>query len=197
MRINIILILSTVILACNSQKKTIDSDPKNEVEELDLSNLEDDSTLLELPVEIELNCEFTAKDNWRDYSFEKDVKKVLAVEYFSVRRGRPEGEILVGDSLITERFNHVVELNADQKLSVKQIFQGYEAGDVYRNSCYEPRHCIYFLGDNDRIIGYLELCFACREYLTSHRDDFDFICDKQWETLKLFLQSIGMTKFYH
>lgn len=188
----ITILLPLMQLACGSVKKT-------EIVSIESTQNtpEQDSIRAIIQAMLVDSCIFVEKEIWLPFPFETQLKKVVAVEYLNVSQGRETSELTVGDSLVTTRFSKIVELNDTQTQQIKEIFQGYENGKYFRGACYEPRHCLYFLDENDRILSFFEICFACNVYLTSHRDVFSIGCNAQMKTLKYLFQSVGMTKFEH
>jgi hypothetical protein len=188
---NITLMLWQCAVHDNPIEKEV-SETEYVVEDLDLSTMEEDSTLMEEEAEIE--CTFETLDVWPDFPFQDSLEQVVIVQYSAVRRGKPAGEMELDVSLLTDRFVKLVELGEEEIQQIKEIFNGYLDGEYSSARCYEPRHCIYFLGKNDKILGFFEVCFACRTYLTSHKEYFKFKCNRQLNVLKFLFQGLGFTK---
>src|SRR5690606_29808154 len=117
---------------------------------------------------------------------EADLKKVSIVEYKTVNGYSDTYHFNLGDSLVSEVYSKVVDLNNEEVNQIKGIFQGFVNGTNSQSGCYEPRHCIYFVNDRNIILAYVEICFVCSQIRASHSDYFKIICSKQLTTLKYF-----------
>jgi len=60
--------------------------------------------------------------------------------------------------------------------------------------CYDPRNAILFIGEDGKVIEWLEYCFTCSGYRKSSRKiaGYDF-CDEKYEMLRKFFFDRGLT----
>ena len=83
-------------------------------------------------------------------------------------------------------------LNKEQIYKLKTRFENCESEFSEIMLCYMPRHIIVFYNEDDKIIGYIEICFDCNQAYSSENLEFLAECILRQE--KLF-KEFGITYF--
>ena len=107
-------------------------------------------------------------------------KNMLASRYL-------KDEITLTDSQIDELTEILYNYNYSTGLKLWTISHG---------SCYEPRHSIVFLNSSDKVFGYFEICFECRNATTLPAgENIGTFCADKYELLKDYFKSAGVQFF--
>lgn len=156
----------------------------------------------ETPSEYQDPCETRMSEPIK-FPFEDSLDKVLVVSYEFPRSGYgllPEerekfttNEILGEDGKIGFNvFQEQIELNSGQIDMLKDSVFNYNGDYLLGADCYRPRNCVYFLDQNELVLGYLEICFECSNTLSSH-DELEINCENQLSALNDLLIEFGLT----
>lgn len=85
-------------------------------------------------------------------------------------------------------YDEVATLKPSQINQLTDIFFNYgyrnEQGIISVEACYMPRNVIFFLDKSNKIIAYLELCFACNNYRVSNNEIDLGHCRKKMDLIK-------------
>lgn len=107
-------------------------------------------------------------------------KNMLASQYL-------KDEVTLTDSQIDELTEILYNYNYSKDLKV--------FGSTH-NDCYEPRHSIIFLNSSDKVFGYFEICFECKNSTTlPSGENMGKFCSNKYELLKNFFKSAGVQFF--
>lgn len=101
------------------------------------------------------------------------------------------------DTINFKEFEQVEKLNLSQIEKLTDIILNYShKGKVYAMSntmCYEPRNAFIFLDRNDKVLGFIEICFGCDHLRTSDkRIDIGDYCEQKYELLKDIFRESGI-----
>lgn len=101
------------------------------------------------------------------------------------------------DTINLKEFEEVKKLNLSQIEQLTDIILNYShKGKVYTVSdvkCYEPRNAIIFLDSNDKVLGFIEICFGCDHLRTSDkRIDIGDYCTQKYDLIKDIFRESGI-----
>jgi hypothetical protein len=101
------------------------------------------------------------------------------------------------DTINHKEFEQVVKLNLSQIEKLTDIILNYShKGKFYAISdakCYEPRNAILFLDKNDKVLGFIEICFGCDHLRTSDkRIDIGDYCTQKYDLIKDIFRESGI-----
>jgi hypothetical protein len=66
-------------------------------------------------------------------------------------------------------------------------------GEVEVTMCYDPRNAIVFLGKDEKIIGYIEICFECHDFRRQGNNiKLGAFCDEKFEMLRQIFMAAGV-----
>lgn len=102
------------------------------------------------------------------------------------------------ENLILNEITEIITLNNNQIDSLTNILYNYDyknnVGTIVYN-CFNPRHAIVFLDEQDKILNYLEICFECKGYYKSdEKIKVGNFCEGKYNLLKLFFEQVGIKK---
>lgn len=161
----------------------------------------DDNSIFAEPSTNEL-CLYSKSKYSRDSIFPfnlADKIEIIAYDSNFFQAGRIHGLKKIKQSLSKNRYGITqrIILNSGQKDTLFSIFHDYKAGNnsaIAVAACYEPHHAILFY-NNNRLIEYLELCFACsRRYKIDSRSDFGPECGEKWCYLSEYFKKCGIKR---
>ncbi|MFC3158296.1 hypothetical protein SAMN05443633_110171 [Chryseobacterium arachidis] len=74
----------------------------------------------------------------------------------------------------------------------------YMMGLISTSGCYFPRNAILFYDEDDKIFGYLEICFQCGGFESDPKNlfDNDLVCDDIYNKLEKFFNKTGVKTQY-
>jgi hypothetical protein len=129
-------------------------------------------------------------------SFKYDLPTVkesdtTAVE---VKAFEPETPRINGQIDMTKMFE-VKTLDERKQQHLMNILMNYDHQDVSEVAfCYAPRNGIIFLDKDQRIIGYIEICFECLKFKTEPSNvTVTTLFPDEFEELKTFFKQTGIT----
>jgi hypothetical protein len=101
------------------------------------------------------------------------------------------------DTFNIKEFEEHINLNLSQIEKLTDIIVNYShKGKEYSISdtmCYQPRNAIIFLDINNKIIGFIEICFGCNHLRTSDkRIDIGDYCTRKYDLLKDIFRESGI-----
>jgi len=152
----------------------------------------------------------TSEDSTAINSFFSQVKRVELCELkktknatYTYERKRRNPKVI--DSVVFEELTGIIEngeLNFDLiqkkleisdsvKLTLHEILMT-RFDIVYDATCYEPRNGILFYDKNNLILGYLEICFACREVVGLSYPGDTNLTETQFQDLKKLFVELGL-----
>lgn len=95
-----------------------------------------------------------------------------------------------------KEFHEVETLTLSQIEKLTDIFFNYnnKSGIVIAKGCYMPRNAIIFLDKNQKILGYIEICFECLNYRTSDEAlTIGSYCSEKYDLIKAVFKESGIT----
>ena len=129
-------------------------------------------------------------------NFFSNVKKIEVISYLDRNewdeKDNPDYDkaTFVTDKVIIKQkyLKDKIILNQKQETELIDLFKSLSYGIQMQAACYEPRHLIVFYDKNDKVYGYLELCFECGNYDCSKNMEgvIDFSVERGEEFEKLF-----------
>ena len=120
-------------------------------------------------------------------SFSQNVVTATPIDHNILASKYLKDEITLTDSQIDQLTEILYNYNYSKELKV----WGYS-----HNGCYEPRHSIVFLNSSDKVFGYFEICFECRNVTTLPAgENIGTFCADKYELLKDFFKSAGVQFF--
>ncbi|RBA29847.1 hypothetical protein DPN68_01065 [Flavobacterium tibetense] len=101
------------------------------------------------------------------------------------------------DSIIENKFDEIKVLNFQQIEKLTDIIfnYGYESESNFRIAinCYMPRNAILFYNNENKIIGFIEICFECSNYRTNdNKINLGEECIQKFDLLKEFFKVCGI-----
>ncbi|MCL9810067.1 hypothetical protein [Flavobacterium luminosum] len=101
------------------------------------------------------------------------------------------------DTINHKEFEQVEKLNLIQIEKFTDIIFNYShKGKVYAISdvkCYEPRNAFIFLDKDNKVLGFIEICFGCNHLRTSDkRIDIGDYCEQKYDLLKGIFRESGI-----
>lgn len=146
----------------------------------------------------ELNGNLSPEER-RAISHFKIAKKIKVVSF---SRKVVTGTPINHNQLVSKYLKDEITLTEDQIDRLTEVLYNYnyskEAGSIHfmDGCCYYPRHSVVFLNSSDKVIGYFEFCFECREYQTlPYRENAGEFCPGKYELIQQFFKSVGVTFF--
>ncbi|MBF4466889.1 hypothetical protein [Flavobacterium sp. LC2016-12] len=96
-----------------------------------------------------------------------------------------------------ELYNETATLTSEQINKLTDIIfnftykkMPYAAEDI---KCYMPRNAVLFLDADNRIIGYLEICFSCKHFRSSDkRLSIGEYCSTKYDMLKSIFENVNI-----
>lgn len=102
-------------------------------------------------------------------SYQNHIPGILGEELTKFLDGLPNQKI---DSTILSNFKEFVILDNTQKFNLLDLIYnyGYKAKPtVYEGTkCYFPQNAILFVDSDEKLIGFVELCFGCSKFRTNN-----------------------------
>lgn len=101
------------------------------------------------------------------------------------------------DSLIENKFDEIRILNLSQIEKLTNIIYnfGYKSTPKISEGlkCYMPRNAILFYDNENKLIGFIEVCFECKNYRTTDkRITLGEECTQKFDMLKEFFVECGI-----
>ncbi|MEI9919862.1 MAG: hypothetical protein WDO14_13845 [Bacteroidota bacterium] len=121
-------------------------------------------------------------------------KDIAAVKLgsFDTREQMPRDK---NNNIDLNGFLELKEVSGSGKDSLFNILVNYDTGDSARSisACYEPRNAMLFFDSKGAIIGYVEICFACRDQDISPSNlQVGKFCDEKYEAILKFFERNGI-----
>lgn len=67
-------------------------------------------------------------------------------------------------------------------------------GNMEVMMCYEPRNGIVFVGKNDNVLGYIEICFDCQQYEVEPGNiTLGSFCSEKLDAIQGIMMKAGIT----
>lgn len=140
------------------------------------------------------------------FSFEDKLEKVLLVSYRFPRTGEGWGDttdqgldrLILDDKIGYNHFLEEIILDSVQLDSLKRILFNFEGDEGYfAADCYKPRHCVYFLDPQQKVLGFIEICLECSN-TSSSSDELSIRSKFQLDRLEDFMAWCGIKyNIYH
>jgi hypothetical protein len=93
----------------------------------------------------------------------------------------------IGDwKLNTKVIRDRIVLNKAQANELTDLLAADQCETDGGSTCYDPRHVIVFFDKRKAAFAYIEICFSCTNYETSHPIALDFCYEKATALEKLF-----------
>ena len=133
-----------------------------------------DSLIIDIEEEVKINTEERVA-----YFSKSEIKNIRLVSYKVDTSGSSESYIypfeISDNDLMTKLrlhdYEEILVLNEEQKNAFQNILVSLNNTEpIYSSDCYVPHHCFHFLGEDDVLIDYLEICFHCSGYKTSNQN---------------------------
>lgn len=187
--INRILLIVFIIFSCNvsfSQAKK--KKYKDEIEKLNCaknSNIRLEKRLSYFPYNLTSQIKIISYKNKEVGIYGEDLQKYLNLL------------LEKKDSIIENKFDEIKVLNFEQIEKLTNIIYnyGYESESSIRQAtnCYMPRNAILFYNSENKIIGFIEICFECSGYRTNdNKINLGEECTQKFELLKEFFKNCGI-----
>jgi len=101
------------------------------------------------------------------------------------------------DTINLKEFEQQISLNLAQIEKLTDVIFNYShKGKEYAISdamCYQPRNAIIFLDSNNKILGFIEICFGCNHIRTSDkRLDIGDYCEQKYDLIKDIFRECGI-----
>lgn len=101
------------------------------------------------------------------------------------------------DTINLKEFEQQISLNLAQIEKLTDVIFNYShKGKEYAISdamCYQPRNAIIFLDSNNKILGFIEICFGCNHLRTSDkRLDIGDYCEQKYDLIKDIFRECGI-----
>jgi hypothetical protein len=101
------------------------------------------------------------------------------------------------DSINLKEFEQHISLNLAQIEKLTDVIFNYShKGKEYaitNTMCYQPRNAIIFLDNNNKILGFIEICFGCNHLRTSDkRIDIGDYCEQKYDLIKDIFRESGI-----
>jgi hypothetical protein len=102
------------------------------------------------------------------------------------------------DSIIENKFDEINVLNLEQIDKLTNIIYnyGYESATDFRvvTDCYMPRNAILFYNIENKVIGFIEICFECNNYRTNdNKINLGEEYMQKFKLLQEFFKDCGIT----
>jgi hypothetical protein len=93
------------------------------------------------------------------------------------------------DTINLHEFAEVQHLNLSQIEKLTDLIFNYshkgKEYSILEANCYDPRNAIIFLDKNNKVLGFIEICFGCNRLRTSDkRIGIGDYCDKKYALIK-------------
>jgi hypothetical protein len=146
----------------------------------------------------ELNGTLSPEER-REISLFKIAKKIKVVSFSRqivlstpIDQNKIASKYVKDEITLTEaQIDRLTELLYNYNFSKDPASRSITHGD-----CYEPRHAIVFLNSSDKVFGYFEFCFECKNHRTvPARENVGEFCSGKYQLIEDFFQSIGVTFF--
>ena len=101
------------------------------------------------------------------------------------------------DTINLKEFDEHINLNLSQIEKLSDVIFNYShKGKEYAMSdtmCYQPRNAIIFLDNNNKVLGFIEICFGCNHLRTSDkRIDIGDYCEQKYDLIKNIFRECGI-----
>lgn len=123
-----------------------------------------------------------------DWRFGKAAFK----EFKNIKYGLP----LLNDTVCFSKLMQVKELAANEIETLTDILYNtcfrWTITEETKAACYLPHNAILFLNNKNKLIGYIEICFSCRQIRYSDKRIERFLeCDFAIDALKTYFQKFN------
>jgi adenylate cyclase class IV len=138
----------------------------------------------------------TIEERKKLYPF-KQASKVLLISFND--QTQPQDKTPTkGNRIDSTNLRQVTKLEIKEIDSLSSLLYNVGVNDKSKNtiieqaSCYNPKHSIIFLDNNDQIIDYIEICFACSRYVTKTEKIREIeMCSSKYEIIKEYFKRFG------
>lgn len=101
------------------------------------------------------------------------------------------------DTINHKEFEQIEKLNLSQIERLTDIIFNYShKGKAYATSdamCYEPRNAFIFLDKDNKVLGFIEICFGCNHLRTSDKKiNIGDYCEQKYGLLKDIFRESGI-----
>jgi len=127
-------------------------------------------------------------------SYQNKLPGILGGELMKYLDELPDKKI---DMVVLSNFKEFVILNESQKFSLLDLIYnyGYKAKPTVGEGtkCYLPQNAILFVGPDEKLISFLELCFGCNKFRTNNEKiTLGEECSQKYNLLKLLFKDNGI-----
>ncbi|NHN26113.1 hypothetical protein FIA58_010535 [Flavobacterium jejuense] len=184
-----IVVIVFVFLSCNTSFSQVkQKNSEKEIEKLNCtknSNIRLEERLVNFPYNLTAQIKIVSYKNKEEGGVGDDFQKYL--------------DLLVTkkDTIIENKFDEMKVLNLEQIEKLTDIIfnYGYESEPTIEvaEACYMPRNAILFYDNDNKIIGFIEICFQCSNYRTNdNKMNLGETCTQKFELLKAFFKECGI-----
>ncbi|WP_341904699.1 hypothetical protein [Fluviicola taffensis] len=140
-----------------------------------------------------------SKEERRTISFFRIAKKIKLISFSQkVVHSTPIDKHLIASNYLKDE----ITLTEDQIDRLTEILYNYNfskdlnSRTITHGDCYEPRHAIVFLNSSDKVFGYFEFCFECKNHRTfPTKENIGEYCPTKYLLIADFFKSVGITFF--
>jgi hypothetical protein len=148
-----------------------------------------------------------SKKNFKKFLSEK-ASKIVLISFDPEKRlmtleGDPEeygyyqGTIIHKGIIDTIRINNRKNLEKKYHNKLTKILFNTSEKFIEFTECYSPHNGIFFYDSNDKIIGFLEICFNCAKVVEHFgMPDVGYLATDQFERLMSFFEKRGIKSRY-
>lgn len=140
-----------------------------------------------------------SKEERRNISFFRIAKKIKLISFSQkVVHSTPIDKHMIASKYLKDE----ITLTEDQIDQLTEILYNHDFSKdpksmtITHGDCYEPRHAIVFLNSSDKVFGYFEFCFECKNHRTFPlKESIGEYYPTKYLLIADFFKSAGITFF--